>query len=62
MRTDQLIYDDLRYIVKNITTSDKEYDFVCEQITKHFEGWIPLIQDLHPKAQEALIIWEEENR
>jgi len=56
------IYDDLRDIVKTITADKKEYDLVCEEITKHFEGWTPLMQDLHPKAQCALMEWEEMER
>ena len=57
-----LIYDELHDIVKSITTSKEEYGLICEEILMHFEGWKPFIQDLHPKAQQALTIWEEENR
>lgn len=56
------IADNLREIVKARTKTKEEYNTVCEEITKHFEGWKPLIQDLHPKAQQCIIEWEEQEK
>jgi len=53
------IYDDLRQIITDETNHTAQYNAVCEEICKHFEGWTPLLQDLSATAQKCLSRWEE---
>ena len=47
--------------VQDITDSDDEYESICFELSKHYDGKLDL-DKLSKKAFATVITWEEENR